>query len=71
MNYIIKSVVCDYGIFRVGESEPILILNSLRNASLIADILNKDCSVNPSSSPNYVFTNEDYDKFRQRFEDIN
>lgn len=63
IRYIIKDVVCDYGIFRVGESEPILILNSLRNASLIAKILEKDCSVNPSSSPNYIFTDEDYNKF--------
>lgn len=63
MTYIVKDVVCDYGIFRVGESEPIVILNSLRNALLIAKILEKDCSVNPSSSPKYVFTDDDYDKF--------
>lgn len=63
MRYIVNSVVSDYGIFKVGESEPIVILNSLRNALLIARILDKDCSVNPSSNANYVFTDEDYNKF--------
>lgn len=44
MRYIVKSVVCDYGVFKKTDNEEKLIeiCNSLSNAELIADILNTD-----------------------------
>lgn len=44
MMYIVKSVVCDYGVFEKTDNEEklIVICNSLSNAELIADILNTD-----------------------------
>lgn len=44
MRYIVKSVVCDYGVFEKTDNREQLkvICNSLSNAELIADILNTD-----------------------------
>ena len=44
MKYIVKSVVCDYGVYERTDNEEklIVICNSLSNAELIADILNTD-----------------------------
>lgn len=44
MKYIVKSVVCDYGVFEKTDNGEQLkvICNSLSNAELIADILNTD-----------------------------
>ena len=44
MEYIVKSVVCDYGVFEKTDNGEQLnvICNSLSNAKLIADILNTD-----------------------------
>ena len=44
MKYIVKSVVCDYGVYEKTDNEEQLkvICNSLSNAELIADILNTD-----------------------------
>lgn len=44
MRYIVKSVVCDYGVFEKTDNGEQLkvICNSLSNAELIADILNTD-----------------------------
>lgn len=44
MRYIVKTVVCDYGVFEKTDNEEQLkvICNSLSNAKLIADILNTD-----------------------------
>lgn len=44
MMYIVKSVVCDYGVYeKTGNEEKLIeICNSLSNAELIADILNTD-----------------------------
>lgn len=44
MRYIVKSVVCDYGVFEKTDNREQLkvICNSLSNAKLIADILNTD-----------------------------
>lgn len=46
MMYIVKSVVCDYGVYEKSvfnnKEKLIVICNSLSNAELIADILNTD-----------------------------
>lgn len=44
MRYIVKSVVCDYGVFEKTDNREQLkvICDSLSNAELIADILNTD-----------------------------
>lgn len=45
MNYFVKPVVCDYGIYRLddnGERKLIDICNSLSNAEMVAEILNSD-----------------------------
>ena len=44
MRYIVKSVVCDYGVFEKTDNGEQLkvICDSLSNAELIADILNTD-----------------------------
>lgn len=44
MRYIVKSVVCDYGVFeKTDNGEKLIeICNSKSNAELIADILNTD-----------------------------
>lgn len=44
MRYMVKSVVCDYGVFEKTDNREQLkvICNSLSNAELIADILNTD-----------------------------
>lgn len=46
MRYIVKSVVCDYGVYERtdfnNKEELIVICNSKSNAELIADILNAD-----------------------------
>lgn len=44
MRYVVKSVVCDYGVYEKTDSGEQLkvICNSLSNAELIADILNTD-----------------------------
>ena len=44
MKYIVKSVVCDYGVYEKTDNEEKLkvICNSLSNAKLIADIHNTD-----------------------------
>lgn len=44
MRYIVKSVVCDYGIYQKNDNQETLIdiCNSKSNAELIADILNTD-----------------------------
>lgn len=44
MRYIVKSVVCDYGVYQRNDNQETLIdiCNSLSNAELIADILNTD-----------------------------
>lgn len=44
MRYIVKPVVCDYGVFGKTDNEEKLIdiCNSKSNAELIADILNTD-----------------------------
>jgi hypothetical protein len=44
MKYIVKSVVCDYGVFEKTDNGEQLkvICNSLSNAELIADIHNTD-----------------------------
>lgn len=45
MNYFVKPVVCDYGVYWVGdngERKLIVICNSLSNAEMVAEILNSD-----------------------------
>lgn len=44
MVYIVKSVVCDYGVYeKTDDGERLIVIcNSLSNAKLIADILNTD-----------------------------
>ena len=44
MKYIVKSVVCDYGVYEKTDNGEQLkvICNSFSNAELIADILNTD-----------------------------
>jgi len=42
MDYIIKPIVCDYGVINVNTGKGICICNVKRNAELIADILNAD-----------------------------
>ena len=44
MRYIVKSVVCDYGVYEKTDNGEQLkvICNSFSNAELIADILNTD-----------------------------
>ena len=39
--YVVKSVVCDYGIYD-EDNRLLLIINSYHNAKLICDILNFD-----------------------------
>ena len=42
MNFIIKPIVCDYGVMCVDTGKVICICNIKANAELIADILNGD-----------------------------
>lgn len=42
MKFIIKPIVCDYGVICVDTGKVICICNIKRNAELIADILNGD-----------------------------
>ena len=42
MKYIIKPIVCDYAVIRIGTPKIVCICNIRRNAELIADILNAD-----------------------------
>jgi len=44
MTYSVDSVVCDYGVYETinGNRKLCVICNSRANASLVADILNKD-----------------------------
>ena len=54
MNYIVKPVVCDYGIYRLedkGELKLIDICNSLSNAEMVAKILNLDAKHEVWSRP--------------------
>lgn len=57
-HYKVESVVCDYGIFE--EDKLILICNSLRNAKLIKEILDKDSLCNKSD---YIFKKSDFNNF--------
>lgn len=69
MVYIVKSVVCDYGVFEVcnyevskktkNKEKLIVICNSLSNANLIADILNADLKHTKYEECNF---NDGYDK---------
>jgi hypothetical protein len=42
MNYMIKPIVSNYAVIRIGTKEIVCICNIKRNAELIADILNGD-----------------------------
>lgn len=42
MDFVVKPIVCDYGVYFVNTGELICICNIKRNAELIADILNGD-----------------------------
>ena len=42
MNYIVRPIVCDYGVIELDTAKFICICNIKRNAELIADILNAD-----------------------------
>jgi len=61
MEFEIKPVVCDYGVFENGELK--LICNSYLNALLIKDIMETDCS-RPNKTT--VYNRECYEKFISR-----
>ena len=56
--YIIKDIVCDYGLFE--DENLLLICNSRRNAMLILAILEKDAICNKGD---YVFDTNDFKSF--------
>ena len=60
MKYVIKPIVCDYGVICVDTGKVICICNIKRNAELITDILNGDsdnsCAYSYDIYPNAKFT---------------
>lgn len=59
MEYIVKPIVCDYAVVRVGEGT-VCICNIKRNAELIADILNADSD----NSCAYAYDKYPYAKYK-------
>lgn len=64
LNYTVKDIVCDYGVYENDKLS--LICNGYQNALLIAEIMKKDCSREAINTGKYNFTKEDCIKF---FED--
>ena len=64
--YKVDSVVCDYGLFEDGELK--LICNSLRNALLIKDIMEKDSYYGNGFKGNPTYDAKDFGNFIGEFD---
>ena len=64
--YTVKSVVCDYGLYKNGELK--LICSSIRNAHLIKAIMEKDDKYQSGFNGNPKFVASDFNEFISEFE---
>lgn len=66
--YEVRDVVCDYGLFEDGKL--VLVCNSRRNAFLIKAIMERDSILNGNQTGNYIFTDEDFKLFWDKYNDM-
>ena len=64
--YKVDSIVCDYGVYEDGELK--LICNSMRNALLIKDIMEKDNRYGSGLNGNPTYVAKDFNNFINQFE---